>query len=140
MNKATLLYFGCWVDAPGHYLWGLRPGDGRWHHVYREERQECPWSDGELDGGLLKELEKALDEYQPEGAGVLVHLQGWTCFSFWNRRFDKRGNSNSAFILKGELPFTSLITYAKQKLPGIFEGLKGLTLVKYGTVVERFQC
>lgn len=66
------LYFGCW-ERPGHYLYRAR-GAKVWDA--RNDMPGFPWSEGLLDGGLLKNG-KHRDIYD----GKVF----WTCggLSFW---------------------------------------------------------
>ncbi len=120
MKTPEVFYFGKWPGIPGHYLHAII-GE-RWGRL-SPESVGCPWPGKELDCGLLPDYHD-----QPEGFGVLVHKEGWTCFSFWNRRFDGRFNSNSAFLMNAEVDFQELLASACSALPGIFEGLSGLVL------------
>lgn len=90
------LYFGCW-DRPGHYLHG--PGS---RSIYRQEigELELPWTEGLMDGGLLKNGKRA---DAPDGrvwwtAGGLTF---WYAFFWWDRSVDKRGACNSGLYVRG---------------------------------------
>lgn len=133
--SGEIFYFGTWPGDRGHYLWG-KPRQV-WRTVYGAERLDCPWSDGELDGYLLNPEpnvfpKPAWIEKQVEFYGRLFVKEGWTCFSFWNRQFDPRFNSNSAFLQRKETSFHELLREAEVALPEIFSKLQGRTLFQIG--------
>jgi len=101
-------YFGCIREA-GHFLWS--ESGRRVHDV-------LPFSEHILDAGLLPPCER-----QIEGSGALVHFATHTVFTFWDRSIDKRGRSNSAFIIPGFRTFDELAKIAKQRFPLIWERL-----------------
>lgn len=104
MNN-EVLYFGC-LRAVGHFL----------HRTLnREVRFECqPWRNN-LDGGLLDSLPR-----QTEGVVVTAKKDGWTVIAFWDRSVDSRGNSNSAFLIQGDVTAEELLELARNQWPEVF--------------------
>ena len=96
-------YFGCF-DEVGHYLYYP---DGR--SVY--ERDATPWSWPAIDGSLAPEGQ------QVQGLALLHKKDGWTAIAFWDRTFDSRGNSNSAFLAEGDFTFEEMLELAKKYFP-----------------------
>ena len=89
------LYFGCRAyDAPGHYLFspGMRYADDDLFERLRDS------NDTHLDGGYLK-AQKVPDV---PGRAAFIQVNGYSIVTWWDRSGDKRGGSNSAFILSGD--------------------------------------
>jgi hypothetical protein len=122
--KQEVLYFGCWPGSIGRRLYRQDGSAPRYAESRREEERH-PWIHN-LDSLLLRAGASWLGE--PEGQGLLVQEKGWTCFSFWCRRFDTRANSNSAFLIKAVVDFQELLAAAEGGFPQIFAHLKGLEL------------
>jgi hypothetical protein len=106
-------YFGCESKQnKGHFLY--RP----WQPGYmclsasREQREELPWGDGELDSGLAPQIES-----QPQGLCKLHHKDGWTALAFWDRSADSRGNSNSVIIAEGAHSFLEMLLIFAENFP-----------------------
>lgn len=104
------IYFGCWGEM-GHYLWTprhTRPADA-----------EVPVFAGRggwnLDGKFCP-----IDPKEREGICALTHFKDWTVLSFWDRSGDKRGKSNSTFLLPGMLGQQEALDAAKAAFPIIF--------------------
>lgn len=100
-------YFGCWSPALcGHYLF-----DEAGHHADERRVPGLPIRPTLLDGGLLFGVP------DKEGNAVLFHGRGCTLLSFWDRSGDRRGASNSSFILPGRLQFGLAVETAKAAFP-----------------------
>lgn len=103
------LYFGCWGEM-GHYLWTprhTRPADA-----------EIPAFAG--DGGRRLDGTLCPLGREIEGLCALAHLEGWTVISFWDRSGDKRGKSNSNFLLPGTLGQQEALAAARAAFPALF--------------------
>lgn len=122
MSAPEVYYFGCWGGL-GHYLW--TPG-GR---TRNEERM--PWSLRELDGSLAGDPALADARRpghwsdQPEGVVRLHHRAGWTAIAFWDRSQDQRGNSNSAFLARGDLTGEEMIERFELSFPAVWQRITG---------------
>ncbi len=112
---ADFFYFGC-RDRGGHFLW--RPGAGR----TSDEGHRLPWK--RLDGNLAPGCD---DDEQPEGLGRLHHRDGWTAWAFWDRTYDRRGNSNSVFLFKGTHTLEEMQSLAKSHFPDVWARVSGLS-------------
>jgi hypothetical protein len=55
---------------------------------------------------------------QVQSHADLVHARGWTVLAMWDRSGDRRPNSNSAFIARGELTFDEMTAMAAEHFPG----------------------
>ena len=107
-------YFGCWREA-GHYLFCP---SGR-QASYRLP-DDFPISRGDiLDAGFLP-----ANLPEVEGLASFCHLNGWTIISFWDRSVDKRGKSNSSFLLRGEYSFDVACKAAAEVFPAIWSRFK----------------
>lgn len=104
------LYFGCWGEA-GHYLWTPR-------HT-RPPLNERPRFVG-VNGGAIDGTFCPVDPREPEGLCALTHFEGWTIVSFWDRSGDKRGKSNSNFLLPGTLGQQEALAAARAAFPALF--------------------
>jgi hypothetical protein len=69
-----------------------------------------------LDGGLLPPKMP-----QTQGRAELIRLREWTIITFWDRSADTRGQSNSAFVIRGALDFTEAVRLAMKFYPQIWE-------------------
>ena len=118
------IYFGCWGTV-GHFMWTR---EGGWMHGigYHDEKklpkalQPC-----KLDGVHAPLIGKK--EYPnhhlpeaPQGQAAIVHVEGWTVLAFWDRSVDKRGASNSAFLLLGTLTFEDARDRSKEAFPEVW--------------------
>jgi len=108
-----LYYFGCYpvFNLYGHYLYDAA---GR-----SQPALATPWG-YDLDGVLLMPTNRVTQVQQREGHGVLVQLDGWTAFSFWDRSGDSRLNSNSAFVADALLSHEELLKAALDTFPTLF--------------------
>lgn len=106
----TAFYFGCSNDHMGHFLYDP---SGRSGLTARQE--DFPVAEHVLDGGLLPPWRP-----QVEGRATLVHINGWTILSFWDRSIDARGNSSSSFLVKGKLSFDEICARAKYHFAAIW--------------------
>lgn len=108
---AEIYFHGAWSPRHlGHFLY--RP-DGR--TVWSEDRLLPSAWVGRLDGGLCPR-----DEAQTEGRAALLRKDGWTAIAFWDRTADRRMNSNSVFLMRGELSFDEMVTAARGAFPSIW--------------------
>ena len=102
-----VLYFGC-LGAPGHHVHSK---------AARVSYYEQPWR--ELDGGLLKKARPFVED-QPEGVIVYALAPGWSVISFWDRSVDARPSSNSAFLIRAEMPAEEILKLAREQWPEVF--------------------
>lgn len=116
-----VLYFGCRGESQsGHHLY--HPGQrGEPWPVFRSQLRQLaiPFRPESLDGVLPPRLPNGTEA--PQGVATLVHLNGWTVLSFWDRTGDNRPNSNSNFLLRGVLDFGSAVERARAAFPRIWE-------------------
>lgn len=101
-------YFGCWREA-GHYL--FTPSGRSTYSV----PNDFPLPANYLDSGLLPP-----NLPETEGRASLVHINGWTVISFWDRSVDKRGKCNSSFLFRGHFTFDEMCKLAAEKFPTIW--------------------
>jgi hypothetical protein len=124
-------YHGCWREA-GHHLWAAGMRWATWRRSVHERMGHPlipqPWGD-HLDAVLcpgvtyVREHMRTPDE-QPEGLGLIHHKDGWTAWAFWDRSVDKRGNSNSVFLAKGEHGFETMKALALEHFPEVMGRFK----------------
>ena len=57
---------------------------------------------------------------ETEGRALLTHGGGWTAVAFWDRSGDRRGASNTTFIVRGTLTFEQVIRVARHRWPSIW--------------------
>ena len=111
MKASDIFFFGKWDSGNGHVLHNPR---GYCYHG--DKPSDFPVREGVLDAGLLP---GHLPEEQ--GKATFFHINGWTILAFWDRSGDKRGNSNSTFLLRGTYTFEEAKNYAKEFFPKLFE-------------------
>lgn len=97
MSTRVALHFG-YQRFSGHCLQGP---DGESERLTRVLYPFCPWSDGLMDSGLLKNGQVP---DTPDGrvfwtCGGAVEF--WLAFVWWDRSGDRRANSNSGFYVRG---------------------------------------
>lgn len=110
-RSAPIYYFGCWHES-GHYF-----HDQYMRHYWRDVSELLPESwRNRYDGGLLPK-----GRSQEEGRAIILHEDGWTALSFWDRSVDHRGNSNSTFYLRHVLDFMPMLELCKLTFPQVFE-------------------
>ena len=63
---------------------------------------------------------RPIEECEPEGVCAVHRLEGWTALGMWDRSVDVRGNCCSVFFVRGELPFASALTVAREAFPMVF--------------------
>ena len=103
------LYFGCWGE-PGHYLWTPEH-----RNPPRDARPSFVGFIGEGIDGTFCPLGREI-----EGLCALTQIEGWTVLSFWDRSGDKRGKSNSNFLLPGTLGQQEALEAARAAFPELF--------------------
>jgi hypothetical protein len=111
INKGNdAFYFGCKNNKVGHYLHNetLRAIHS---NIFPKD---FPTDVGVLDGGLLP-----LKQPEIEGRASIVHINGWTIMSFWDKSVDKRGKSNCAFLFRGHYTFNEVCEMARERFPSI---------------------
>lgn len=113
-------YFGA-IGGAGHYLFGP---DGAPFYV-RAAKTDLPWTEEQIDCKLIPHL-KTCREYcgcssGPQGRAALTHKDGWTALGFCDRSVDRRGGSNSNFLMRGTYEFAEALERAKQLFPSIFK-------------------
>lgn len=100
----AVYYFGP-IRQAGHYLW------------LSEHRKSCdiletnPWK-YKLDGKLAPS-----DNNEKEGEALIHHKEGWTALSFWDRTVDKRGGSNSTYLINKILNYDEMVALAQDRFP-----------------------
>lgn len=99
-----MYYFGCW-HRPGHYLYTMTGS----LLTTRTVPQDFPCMLVVLDGGFLPPCLP-----QDEGRTTLVHLNGWTILSFWDRSGDMRLGSSSTFLTRGLHTFEAMCALAQR--------------------------
>lgn len=102
-------YFGVMKHA-GHFLYC---GNHTIHERYLPE--DFPVNVRALDGALLPPQLP-----QDEGRAELIHLNGWTVLTFWDRSADRRGRSSSTFIILGVVDFSEAVSIAKEYYPQVW--------------------
>lgn len=123
------LYFGCW-DRVGHYL--HRPSGGVIWSPKRDQ-PDFPWSEGLMDGGLLKNGQHP-DVYDGKVFWTVGGLTFWYAFFWWDNSVDKRGASNSGLYVRGfgwpdaEAAFE----YACSQFPGVSSRQKKPLILQAG--------
>jgi hypothetical protein len=117
MAKPTMFYFGPW-DRAGHYL-----HDESGNTVWDRRKVGLPWGD-EADGGIQPHFEGCrLSKYSrfcacgsgPEGVALLLHKDGWTALTFWDRSVDKRSACSSTYFAEGTFTFDEMVELAKDR-------------------------
>ena len=104
-------YFGKWPDVyAGHHLYD-KSG-----YTLHNLPKDFPCAEGALDGGLLPPNQPEI-----EGVASVVHLNGWTILAFWDRSGDKRGRSNSAFVVRGYWDFPVIHHITQSNFPKIWK-------------------
>lgn len=107
-------YYGCW-GLSGHVMHTPTSIGFLSRATIRQTLPRRFCDDSVLDTGL------APKGRQVQGRALLHHHEGWTALAFWDRTGDKRGNSNSVFILRGTHDFEAALTLARQHFPELFE-------------------
>jgi hypothetical protein len=111
--KAEIYYFGYWGES-GHY----------WHAPLYQTRSAIVSRVGlkiypKIDTGFCPGSVQ-----QAEGKANLHHVDGWTILSFWDRSGDKRGNSNSNFVVRGIWTLEDVLDAARAKFPDVMNRMK----------------
>lgn len=109
-DTPEMYYFGCWKEV-GHYLHTVT---GSRRGMYAVP-QDFPCAFAVLDCGVLPPCVP-----QVEGRATLVHLNGWTLLSFWDRSVDTRPNSCSTFVVRGQYTFAEACALAEQGFPRVW--------------------
>lgn len=104
-------YFGC-VGEPGHFLY-----DSSLRSVGGGSITGWPWRRGGLD---CEYAPGGSDGPQKLGVTALAHHEGWTVLAMWDRSVDKRGNSNAAFIARGEHDEGAMREIAAAAFPAVW--------------------
>lgn len=111
------LYFGCW-DRLGHYL------HSRGGQSVHQAEYATPWKwhiDGQLCPGMAWERERwRRVASEVEGQAAVHHKGGWTALAFPDNTIDKRGASNSCYLVNRTLTFAEMIEAAKATFPEIW--------------------
>lgn len=102
-------YFGVMKHA-GHHLYR---GNNTIHKRYLPN--DFPVDVRALDGALLPPQLP-----QDEGRAELIHLNGWTVLTFWDRSEDKRYRSSSTFIVRGAHSFLETVEIAREHYPQVW--------------------
>jgi len=115
------------------YYFGYHPGSG---HGFSAKGMPSRSAQYELEHKIEKQLggfdsrfcwnspKSARDMYdardETEGRAFVTHRAGLTVLAFWDRSGDKRGNSNTAFIVPGTLTFAQMVRVARFTWPGVW--------------------
>jgi hypothetical protein len=110
-------FFGCYES--GHFLY--RRGGQLGASIEMELPEGCPWSIDDFDAGMLTGWDPYAKRSEVQGKAALGHLHGWAYLSFWDRSGDKRGNSNSGFLVNAELTFDDIVVLSKKAFPEIWD-------------------
>lgn len=100
----------------GHYLfnqkmWSISP------YSSKSLPEDFPCGVAHLDGCFLPPKGP-----QVEGVSSLWHVNDWAVLAFWDRSGDERGNSNSAFVIRGQMVgFVQACRIAREAFPEIWE-------------------
>ena len=108
-----MYYFGCWRGV-GHYLHASTGERLSLVDAWRLPR-DFPCRPAALDSSFLPPRLP-----QVEGRATLVHLNGWTVLSFWDRSGDARPGSHSTFIVRGTHPFDVFCAMAQRTFPQVW--------------------
>lgn len=109
----TDVYFsGAWPgESSGHFLYDMTG-----YQVYDNRMPaDFPCTEYSFDGAFLPPRLP-----QVEGRATLLHLNGWTILTFWDRSADHRLNSCSAFALRGMFPFAEAVETSKRAFPKVW--------------------
>ncbi|MDE1834524.1 MAG: hypothetical protein KGH64_04255 [Candidatus Micrarchaeota archaeon] len=112
---------------PEAYYYGCKNGTG--HYWYAPDRLWMKKSD------IIVRVPKSIGPYkvdggfcikgiQYEGIATVTHTDGWTVLSFWDRSIDRRGGSNSNFVVKGTHSFDDMVDIAKNQFADIWNRFK----------------
>lgn len=107
-------YFGYTERGGGHYLrdWYGHAGD----KLAREAAAALGVTD--LDTTLCWNSGTRREEV--EGLALLTQRGGWSALAFWDRSGDARPGSNTAFLVRGTLPFDQIVRVARHRWPQIW--------------------
>lgn len=125
VRRDDAFYFGCFEQA-GHYWFDTfmrtpRQADGSY---YPHPGAPSPW--GYPDCTLQPHCVQVRDRWevigpQIEGHALVHRKDGWTALSFWDRSVDKRGNSNSTFMFRGDFDFDTMVALAQEHFPKVWK-------------------
>ena len=120
-----MFYFGCKHRA-GHFFWAPAGASALAKGVARLGRLVDLFTTlgiyPQIDGGFCPGAGPAKRRvpYQVEGHAALHLVGGWTVLAFWDRSVDSRYGSNSAFVVKGPLSFSEMVSQARQAFPEVW--------------------
>lgn len=117
---SEVYYYGCASQEDvGHFLFS--PG---MRSVREENIMGWPWKWGELDGKYAPSGRVSTGD-QPQSVARLVHHAGWTVLALWDRSADLRGNSNAAFVARGEHDYEAMVALAKESFSTVWARIDG---------------
>lgn len=123
---SAMFYNGCWGNV-GHYLFS-EDGSSKLAAIgpFKRGELDCCLCPGYAPLGASYAVRKASERprAQVEGEAKLTHRDGWTALAFWDRSVDKRGNSNSCFVIEGTHTFEEMIELARARFPRVMERFK----------------
>lgn len=105
-----MIYFGCMGDVG--------------HHYHRPNGRIMSYSEGPFGTKIDGLFAPLTGGKQVQGVAQLVYENGWTVLAFWDRSFDIRPDSNSAFLAKGEHTFEQMVKMAKKEFPTVWKRFK----------------
>lgn len=100
------------------YFFGSKDGSG--HHLHGGPLHEYDISKSifpRIDTGFCPETEG----YETQGHYKYTVIDGWSIISFWDRTGDSRHQSNSSFLVEGNVPQEQLWKAAREAFPKIFD-------------------
>jgi len=103
-------YSSCWWRE-GHGLWAKTGMSAKLPCDYPQSLM--PWK---IDAKLAPKM-----NCQPEGLLSHGKTDGWSWIAFWDRSVDQRFGSNSAFIVRGDHDFISVMQISRAYFPQIWK-------------------
>lgn len=129
-------YYGCGNDS-GHYWWAPNDRPDPLLNAYKtpEDRMRPLGSPFgvEVDCGVQPKTEP----YQHQGPCRIETRDGWTVMAWWDRSVDKRYNSCSAFVHRGEHAFPEMLKLLKSEFPWVFNRLRFELTYLHGASPQR---
>jgi hypothetical protein len=121
--SAEVYYFGCWEQA-GHY-WRAPHYKSHFDIEDRVGSNIHPRIDSGFCPGSIPGKSQ-FDRSRPEvqGEACLHHVDGWTILSFWDRSVDRRGCSNSSFVVLGTWTMDDVLDVARTKFPSVLNRIQ----------------
>lgn len=106
-----VVYFGCWGDV-GHYLWFPNHRHPERDDPRFERNAAGPFP--RLDGRLTPR-----DDTR-QSAAAIHHRDGWTALAMHDYTVDKRGGSNSVFVMDSDVSYEGALVYIAEAFPTVY--------------------